>query len=66
LRSVRRAFTRTFEPNLAGARPADHVAFHVGNGHDRVVERGKHMRDAGVNVLAAFGFDDFRLLDVIT
>src|SRR4026209_1053091 len=40
------AFARTFEANLAGARPSDHVAFRISDGYDRVVERGEHMCNA--------------------
>ena len=65
LRRVRGALSRTFEANFAGARPPNHVTFHVGDCYDCVVERRKHMGDARMNVLAAFGFDDLRLLDVI-
>ena len=65
LRRISGAFARTFEANLAGARPPDHVAFHVSDRHDGVVERRKHMRDARVNVLTALGLDDLWLLDLI-
>src|SRR4029453_18514231 len=64
LRRVRGALTRAFKANFAGARPSDHVALHVGNRHDRIVELRKHMRDTRINVLAAFGFDDLRFLNV--
>ena len=66
LRSVGGAFAGAFETDFAGARPPYHVAFHVGDRHDRVVERRKHMRDAGMNVLAAFCFNDLWLLDPIS
>src|SRR5262245_66668152 len=56
------AFARTFEANLAGPRPSDPVAFHVSDRHDRVVEGGEHVRNARMNVLTAFGFDDLRLV----
>src|SRR5215471_4682963 len=46
LGSISGAFAGTFEANLAGARPSDHVAFQIGDRHDRVVERSKHMRNA--------------------
>ena len=65
LRRVGGAFARAFETDFAGARPSNHVSVHVGDRHDRVVKCRKNMRDAGVNVLAAFGFDDLRLLDVV-
>src|SRR4029077_1645999 len=65
LRCISSAFARTLEADFASARPSDHVAFHVGDRHDCVVERRKHMRDARMNVLAAFRFDDLWLLDVI-
>ena len=65
LRCIGSAFARTFETDFASARPSDHVAFHVGDRHDCVVERRKHMRDARMNVLAAFRFDDLWLLDLI-
>src|SRR3954465_14804216 len=38
LGSVSGAFARPFEADLAGARPADHVAFEISDGDDRVVE----------------------------
>ncbi len=65
LRRVSGAFARTFEAHFTGARPPDDVTFHVGDRYDCVVERRKHMSDARMNVLAAFGFDDLWLLDVI-
>ena len=65
LRRVSGAFARAFESDFARARPADHVARQIGDGDDGVVESGKDMRDAGVNVLAALGLDDLRLLDVV-
>src|SRR5436190_1463358 len=65
LSCVGSAFTRAFEADLSGARPANHVAFQIGNGDDGVVKSGKDMRDAGVNVLAALSLDDFRLLDIV-
>src|SRR5512133_396187 len=46
LGSIGGAFARTFEANLAGARPSDHVAFRISDGYDRVVERGEHMCNA--------------------
>jgi hypothetical protein len=66
LRRVSGTFARAFEADLTGARPPDHVAFHVGDRHDRVVESRKHMRDPRMNVLAAFSFDDLRLLDIVS
>src|SRR4029077_7477572 len=65
LGSISSAFTRTFEANLAGARPSDHVAFQISDRHDRVVERCEHMRNARMNVLASFGFDDLWLVNLI-
>jgi len=65
LRCIGRAFARTFETDFASARPPDHVAFHISDRHDCVVERRKHMRDARMNVLAAFRLDDLWLLDLI-
>ena len=65
LRRVGGAFARAFESDFARARPADHVAVQIGDRDDRVVESGENMGDAGVNVLAALGLDDLRLLNVI-
>src|SRR5207302_9221888 len=65
LRSVSRAFARTFESNFARARPSDDVAFHVGDRDDGVVKRCENMRDTVVNVFAALGLDDLRLLDAV-
>src|SRR5690349_15893106 len=39
LRRERRRLARTLEPDVAGGRPADHVALRVGDRDDRVVER---------------------------
>ena len=58
LRGVGRAFARTFETNAAGARPADEIALHVGDGDLRVVERGQNVGDAGDNILRVLGLDD--------
>jgi len=66
LRCVGRALARPFKANFPSARPPDHVAFHVGDRHDRVVESRKHVRDARVNVFATFGFDDLWLLDALS
>jgi len=33
-------------------------ALHIGDGNDRVVERGQNVRDAGRDILCAFGLDD--------
>ena len=63
LRGVGGALAGAFEAALAGARPSDGRAVHVGDGDDRVVERGDDMRNPGVNVLAALGLDDLDLLD---
>ena len=60
LRSVGRALARTFESNFTRARPTDHVACQIGDGDDRVVNSCVNMRDTAVNILGAFGFDDFR------
>ena len=65
LRRVSGALARAFESNFARARPADDVAFQVGDRDDRVVESGEDVRDTGVNVLTSLGLDDLRLLDVV-
>src|SRR5690349_13689639 len=56
LRGKRRAFSRSFEPLIARARPDDRVAAHVGNRHDRVVERGLDVSDPALNDPALFLF----------
>ena len=64
LRRERRPLARALEPEGARARPRDHVALEVGDGHDRVVEGGVHVRDAVRDVLllllALLGPDDLR------
>ncbi len=35
----------------------------IGDRHDRVVKCRENVRDAGVNILASFGFDDLWLLN---
>jgi len=61
LRCVGSAFTRPLKADFTGARPPNHIAFHVGDRHDCVVERGKHMRDTRMIfllplALTTFGF----------
>ena len=65
LRGVRGAFARAFETDFACARPADHAALQVGDRDDGVVESCQHVRDAGVNILAALGLDDLRQFDCV-
>ena len=65
LRRVSRALARAFEANFARARPADHVAFQIGDRDDGVVKRRENVRETGVNVFAPFRLDDFRFLDVV-
>src|SRR6266540_1391086 len=48
---VGRALARAFESVLPCARPADHVARWVGNGHDRIIERALNMRLAARDIL---------------
>src|SRR6266508_154594 len=48
----RRALARALEARAARARPRDDVAHLVGESHDRVVERGLHVRDAGADLAA--------------
>src|SRR5262249_30145746 len=48
----RRALARALEPRAARTRPGHDVARLVGEGHDRVVERGLHVGDAGANLAA--------------
>ena len=59
LRGVSGALARAFETDAAGARPAEHVALHVGDGDLGVVESGQNVRDADGDVLRALGLDDF-------
>ena len=59
LRRVRRALARAFKANFSCTRPANDVSIHVGDRHDRVVKSRENVRDASVNIFAAFGFDDF-------
>src|SRR6202022_1971186 len=51
LRGERRRLARALEAGAAGRLPRDHVALAVGEGHDRVVERGLDVRLANRNVL---------------
>src|SRR5207249_2351920 len=46
LRGVGRALARALPAGGAGRRPRDHVPCRVGERHDRVVERGLHVRRA--------------------
>src|SRR5262249_6465466 len=66
LRSVSSALARTFEAHFAGARPSNDIAFQVGNRHDCVVKGRKYMGNAGINILTAFGFDNFGLVNFLT
>src|SRR5262249_46265990 len=52
LRGERRRLARALEALLARRRPGDGVALRVGDGHNGVVERGVHVRDARDDVLA--------------
>src|SRR5437016_4673368 len=45
-RRVGRALARALPTGGSGGRPCDHVSSRVGEGHDRVVERGLHVRRA--------------------
>src|SRR5438552_3736903 len=65
LRCVSRALARAFESNFASARPSDDVAFHVRDRDDRIVKRRENMRDTVMDVFAALGLDDLRLLDAV-
>ena len=60
---IRRAFARTFESNLARARPPDHVAIQIRDRADRVVEGRVNVGDAAVNVFGTFGLNNFRRFD---
>src|SRR5262249_55007407 len=51
LRGKRRRLARALEPARAGARPRDDVSADVCDRHDRVVERRRDVRDAGLDVL---------------
>src|SRR5207245_7915636 len=46
LRRVWRALARALPTGGSGRRPCDHVSSRVGERHDRVVERGLHVRRA--------------------
>ena len=65
LRCVGRALARAFESNFARARPSDDVAFHVRDRDDGVVKRRENVRDTVMDVFAALGLDDLRLLDAV-
>src|ERR1019366_3633332 len=51
LRGEGGALARALEATRTSARPRDGVAVHVGDGHDRVVERRLDVRDPGRDVL---------------
>src|SRR3954471_10249823 len=51
LSCVSRAFTRAFETNPSGTRPANRVALHISDGDDCIVESGEDVRDASGDVL---------------
>jgi hypothetical protein len=55
----------TAEAALAGGRPADDGARHVGDRDDGVVERRRDVGDASEDVLAALGLDDLGLFHVV-
>src|ERR1700733_6339380 len=57
----RRAFARSAKAERSGTLPRQNVAVHVGDGHDRVVERGLHMHQSVGNVLALLLFEGFLL-----
>ena len=65
LRDVGGRLLRAAETALAGGRPADDGACHVGDRDDGVVKRRGDVGDARENVLAALGLDDLGLLDVV-
>src|SRR5258708_18214860 len=48
----RSAFTRTAETQRSGTLPRQHVATHIRDGHNRVVERSLHMHEPVWDVLA--------------
>ena len=50
LRGEGRRFARSLETDRAGRSPADRVPVGVGDGNDRVVERGLHMSNGLGNV----------------
>jgi hypothetical protein len=52
LRGEWRAFTRSSETQRTRAFPGQHVAIRIGDGHDRVVERGLNVDDPEWNVFA--------------
>src|SRR5687768_9152893 len=56
LRGIRGRFTRATEVALASRRPSDDGAFLVGNGNDRVVERGEDVGVPGGDVLRTLRF----------
>jgi hypothetical protein len=52
LRSVGRRLARALETHGPGRRPGNRVALGVGDGDHRIVERCRHVRDAGRDVLS--------------
>ena len=58
LRGVGGGLAGAAEVALAGGGPRDHGTLLVRDGNDRVVERGRDVRDAGSDVLGALGLAD--------
>src|SRR6185437_16884053 len=54
LRSERSSFSGTAKAERAGALPRNHLAFVVGDGDDRVVERSLNVRQTKRHILAFF------------
>src|SRR5215469_6802939 len=61
LRSKRRAFSRTAEPERARTLPGENIAGLVRDGHDRVVEGSLNMHDSERDMLALLLLERFLL-----
>src|SRR5688500_7075563 len=55
LSSERCALAGTLESHAASTGPAEDVALHVRDGHERIVESSQDVCDADTNILSAFG-----------
>src|SRR5580658_2168817 len=61
LRGERSAFTRATKAERPRTFPRQHIAGHIGNGDDGVVERSLHVHQSVGNVLALFLLERFLL-----
>ncbi len=66
LSRIGRAFARALKSDFARAGPADDFAGHVSDRDDRIVKRRENVRDPGMDIFAALGLNDLRLLNLVS